>query len=163
MARLSIEERFWSKVEKTEGCWNWTGATNSSPKTPGRAPYGSFWGGTKTRTTHRFAYELMVGEIPEGMEVDHICHNTLCVRPEHLRSATHKQNGENKAGAASNSKSGIRGVSWNRQNKRWVAKVVHNGHDYTLGNFMDIRDAEAAVIAKRKELYTHNEIDRRSK
>jgi hypothetical protein len=111
---------------------------------------------------HRFAYESINGPIPEGLQVDHICHNTSCVLVKHLRLATPSQNKENMAGARADSKSGIRGVRWARRQRKWYASVRQMGALHYLGYFDDIRDAEAAVIAKRNELFTHNNADRKA-
>lgn len=147
------EERFWAKVEKTEDCWLWTGAKT-------RGDYGSFKSGGKVVKPHRYSFELLNGPIPPGLCVDHICHVRLCVRPEHLRLATNKQNAENLSGLRRDNKSGIRGVFWNKANQKWVAQVTHNGEMFYLGLFSDIREAEAAAINKRNELFTHNDADR---
>ena len=70
--------RFLAKVRVTTGCWSWTGCTQSRG-------YGVF---AITRThnmlAHRFAYEALVGPIPDGMTIDHLCFNRRCVSPEHL-------------------------------------------------------------------------------
>lgn len=79
------EARFWSKVDKTSGCWLWTGAVTGSG-------YGSGSAGGKAVLAHRWAYELMVGPIPEGLEIDHLCRVTLCVNPAHLEPVTHDEN-----------------------------------------------------------------------
>jgi hypothetical protein len=81
-----------------------------------------------------------------------------CVNPEHLRPVTQKQNVENRPGLAANNTSGVTGVYWHRN--RWMAEVKHNGSKHYVGRFTDIAEAEAAVIAKRNELFTHNDIDR---
>lgn len=77
-------ERFWEKVDKTADCWVWLGARSKSRS----AEYGSFRG----IRAHRIAYELVVGPIPEGLVIDHLCRNTLCVRPEHLEAVTQREN-----------------------------------------------------------------------
>lgn len=68
--------RFWAKVERTDGCWEWTAAKDTNG-------YGVFWLDGKQQQAHRVAYEMLVGPIPDGMQIDHICANRLCVR--HLR------------------------------------------------------------------------------
>ena len=145
-------ERFWAKVDQTGDCWLWTAGKDSSG-------YGSFRLG-KMRPAHRVAYELANGAITEGMEIDHICHVRACVRATHLREVTHKQNQENVLGARRNSKSGVLGVLWVNQPKPWRAEVTHNTKLIHVGSFTSIDEAKAAVIAKRNQLFTHNNLDR---
>ena len=135
-------------------CWEWM-ATRSKG-------YGWVKIGGKGQSTHRVAWQFLVGSVPPGMKLDHQCHNRACVRPAHLRVATHKQNIEHRLGAQKNNTSGIRGVSWDKRRNNWEASVKHNGKGYHVGNFRDIADAEAAVIAKRNELFTHNDDDRKA-
>jgi HNH endonuclease len=121
--------------------------------------------GETTRYTHCLAYKWENGEIPPAMQLDHTCFNHACVRPSHLRPVTKKQQQENMPGARRNSKSGVRGVYWHGgpggKSPAWVAKVTHNRHEHFVGRFKTIAEAEAAVIAKRLELFTHNDADRR--
>jgi len=72
----TLEVRFWSKVEKTSKCWNWKAGTD------GR--YGLFKLNGKDEKAHRVAYLLEKGSIPEGLSLDHLCFNKLCVNPAHL-------------------------------------------------------------------------------
>jgi len=146
------QERFWSRVSKTESCWDWTAS-----KTP--EGYGKISMESKDRSAHRIAYELAKGAIPAGLIIDHICHRRACVNPEHLRAVTYKQNQENLS--SFRGASGVRGVSWKKKDKRWQASVRHHGKYYHVGQFTDLAEAEAAVIAKRNELFTHNDADRR--
>ena len=79
------EERFWEKVEKTDGCWRWLGATTKG--------YGQFWDNKRSPAkAHRVAYEMCVGPIPEGLHIDHLCCNPICVNPEHLEPVTNREN-----------------------------------------------------------------------
>lgn len=108
---------------------------------------------------HRVAFEGSHGPIPSGVQVDHRCRNHSCVRPEHLRLATNKQNSENKPMVATNT-SGYRGVTRHRDGVRWVAQVKHNQKNHYLGIFDTAEEAADAARAKRLELFTHNDSDR---
>lgn len=83
-----LAERFWPKVIKTEGCWIWT-ANMTHPK----GGYGRILtGGRRFELAHRVAYKLVKREIPEGMTLDHLCRNRLCVNPDHLEPVTMREN-----------------------------------------------------------------------
>lgn len=71
--------------EPNSGCWLWTGGTTT-------AGYGIFLKDGKSTTAHRASYELFVGEIPEGFDVDHLCRVRCCVNPDHLEAVTRKEN-----------------------------------------------------------------------
>lgn len=85
-----LVERFWEKVKRGPGCWEWQGF---------RVPqgYGTIreaGGGSKKLRAHRVSYQLNVGDIPRGMDVLHKCDNPPCVRPDHLFTGTAKDNYE---------------------------------------------------------------------
>jgi hypothetical protein len=87
----SLSERFWAKVDKSGECWIWTG------NTCGRyGEYGQISVSGKPQLTHRVAYELEVGDIPDGLTIDHVkdrgCTSKLCCRPEHLEAVTLREN-----------------------------------------------------------------------
>lgn len=154
MPSSAIADRFWTKVNKTEeGCWNWTAAKFRN----GYGMLGRKDGGTKI--AHRISYELNIGQIPAGFVIDHVCHNRACVRPSHLRAVTQKQNVEN-TGMKKTNTSGFVGVTWNVQRSKWRAEVRHNRRSVHVGYFDNPEDANTAALAKRNELFTHNDLDR---
>lgn len=150
-----IRRRFDSHAEALDAystrngdCIEWTGATAGGG-------YGVISARGEKKFAHRVAWERVNGPVPDGHEVDHICRNTSCVNPVHLRVATHKQNTENR-GAYRNSKSGIRGVSWNKARGKWQVTIRHNYKKYYGGLFESIEDAERAAIELRNRLFTFN-------
>lgn len=109
--------RFWKKVSfKSNDCWQWTGAVGAGDQTGG---YGQFRDAGKTVYAHRFSYGMFGGEIPDGLHLDHLCRNRLCVNPLHLEPVTCRENL-------------LRGVGMSAVN----AKKTHcsHGHAYTEEN-----------------------------
>ena len=156
MSQFEFDEQlFWSRVAKGDICWEWQG--NIQPKGYGMTS-AIFEGKRRMVLAHRAAWFLAHGAIEHGIQIDHTCFNRACVRVDHLRLATAKQNNENRSGPQKNNRVGIRGVS--KRGDRWRARVVHNSTYYNIGYYDSAVDAEAAVIAKRNELFTHNNLDR---
>lgn len=73
------------KIEVTGFCWLWTGATDRGYP---RVSYG----GRSAARAHRVVYELLVGKIPEGRYLDHLCRVRHCVNPDHLEPVTAREN-----------------------------------------------------------------------
>lgn len=67
------------------GCWNWTGCTQPNG-------YGKSYHERRTWLAHRLTYTLLVGVIPDGLVIDHLCKNTHCVNPLHLEVVTSQVN-----------------------------------------------------------------------
>lgn len=86
---FSSAERFWLQVVRTDGCWEWCGYRD-------RKGYGrlsrSIDGCKRNFKAHRFAYELLIGPIPDGLPLDHLCRNPACVKPDHLEPVTPREN-----------------------------------------------------------------------
>lgn len=149
--RPTFEERFWSKVEKTDGCWNWIAGQLATG-------YGSFDGNKKA---HRVSYEMHKGKIPDGLFVDHMCHNRLCVNPKHLRVVTHKQNVENFGKLHRDNTSGYRGVTLHKASGLWMATV--RSMEKRIVTYHKTKEAAAeAARLQRIAVHTHNDADRRA-
>lgn len=139
--------RFWIWVEKSENCWEWVGNKD-------RLGYGIANTSDGKRLAHRMSWFISNGSI-DDRDIDHVCHNTSCIKPEHLRPATAKENAENLLPVRA--ASGYRGVY--KAGKKWMAGVKHNGTDYRIGEFDTPEQANSAVVALRNKLFTHNILD----
>lgn len=143
------EELFWSKVDRSGGensCWTWTGGTKD------KAGYGRFGTGSRTdestrmRFAHRIAYELLIGPLPEGTELDHTCRNHGCANPLHLEPVSHRENV-------------IRGEGPPALNARKTECI--SGHRFTEGNTYFWR-GKRLCRACRKEADGRRQRNRRS-
>lgn len=117
-------KRFMEKVQVLPNdCWLWTGAKKAGRKRKGISPlYGAFGLNNKTVNAHVASYLFFKGNIKQGLEIDHLCRNTLCVNPNHLEAVTH----------SINCKRGLGG----EHRKEECKTITHcpKGHEYNLLN-----------------------------
>lgn len=84
--QTTLPLRFWSKVLVCEnGCWKWTSCIDAYG-------YAQVWMAGKARRAHRVAYLALIGLVPEGRILDHLCNKKSCVNPFHLKPTTHREN-----------------------------------------------------------------------
>ena len=126
--RQPVEPRFLAKVNKTETCWLWTAWIE-------RNGYGRFWLDGRQHGAHRVAYELYVGPIPEGLEIDHLCRVKHCVRPDHLEAVTASEN--------------IRRMAAHRVPYQALMEACRKGHPYDDENTIVTETGRQCRTCKR--------------
>ena len=124
-------KNFWGKVEFTTDCWNWKGATNG-------IGYGQFGVNYKLLLVHRLIYKIYHCEIPEGLTIDHLCRNKLCVNPNHLEVVTNMENN-------------LRGYSLSAQNARKINCIKgHPLNGDNLYKYKNMRQCKICISEKSK-------------
>jgi HNH endonuclease len=81
---IPADERFFQYVQPTGFCWEWTGGMIRG--------YGAFYFEGRKVYAHRWAYEHLVGPIGDGLVLDHLCRNKVCVNPDHVEPVTNEEN-----------------------------------------------------------------------
>lgn len=97
---------------------------------------------------HRLAFLYMIGRMPNA-DVDHINRNRLDNRWSNLREATRAENHANK-GLTKRNKSGFKGVSWSKSQRKWAAQICRNRRNRYIG-FYDTKEAAAKAYAEAAE------------
>jgi len=128
-----IEQRI---VVSESGCWEWNGAHIPSG-------YGSVRYNGKNRVVHKLMYELRIGKVPNGLQLDHLCRNRGCCNPAHLEPVSQRVNL-------------IRGDGFSGKNAR--KDRCPNGHEYDLVNKHGWRDCSVCKRAKRRRHYEAHSI-----
>jgi HNH endonuclease len=131
-------KRFWSKVDKNGPvpecrpdlgpCWEWLAGLGSA------TGYGNFWLDGRTVSAHRFAYIDVLGPVPDGLDLDHLCRNRGCVNPHHLEPVTETVNI-------------LRGTSPMARNARKTSCI--HGHAFTPENtYVDKRGRRTCCLCR---------------
>jgi len=134
----TLAEKFWFFVSQADvdagGCWMWRGQT--IPLGYGRLSHGG------PLQAHRVAYEILVGPIPEGLTIDHLCRVPGCVNPAHLEPVTASEN-----------------------LRRRHAAVTHcpQGHEYTAENTYQHRGSRYCKACTRERKLIENEAQKRKR
>jgi hypothetical protein len=80
-----LPERIQAKIRVTDECWEWLAVRHPDG-------YGKVWFEGRLQYAHRVTYQILVGEIPDGLVTDHLCRNRGCVRPDHIEPVTQRTN-----------------------------------------------------------------------
>ena len=116
---MDLEKRFWDKVQKTDGCWQWIAGKF-------KQGYGSFYFKGRHLKAHRVAWELSFGQIPESQKVCHSCDNPACMNPSHLFIGSQKDNIRDMMAKGRSSTVGASQAGENNRNARLTKGEVLN-------------------------------------
>jgi hypothetical protein len=123
-------KNFFNKVDKNgqNGCWLWIGCISNGG-------YGAFYGiNRKVEPAHRFYYNIVNGEVPKSLDLDHLCRVRNCVNPEHLEPVTRSINL-------------LRGKNWHRDRKH-----CKNGHEWTTENTYKSKTQRVCKICQKAKM-----------
>lgn len=147
--QMSVKELLHLKIvvgATGEDCWTWKGTKNAGG-------YGVLSVYGRRMLGHRLAYEEYVGQIPEGLIIDHICHTRDCANPYHLRAVTAADNNANRSSLPNTNTTGAIGVRQDKKTGRWIATIGYKGKLHYVGTYDTIEGASRAREVKQRELY----------
>jgi hypothetical protein len=133
--------RFFHKLDITGFCWLWRGKLNEKG-------YASTTHKGKSTGAHRKAYEMLIGPIPEGLELDHLCRIRHCCNPDHLEPVTHLENVARAKAFRNLAHTHTRA----QKAKRPEGRLTHckHGHELTEANTLVSKRATGSVRVRCK-------------
>lgn len=134
-----VEGNFWRKVSAPDarGCWPWTGAISGTG-------YGLFSPpATRGVAAHRYSYELLIGVIPDGLTIDHLCFNRICCNPAHMEPVTRGENAR---------RGQVNRLRRNGRARPDLTERTHckNGHEFTAENTRRVGNARHCRECQRE-------------
>lgn len=149
--KKTMEQRFWEKVKKGEGCWEWIGAKNPA----GYGVLGSSKSEGGVFSAHRFSYLLHKGVIPDKLWVLHSCDNPSCVNPYHLRVGDQSDNVMDavERGRHVDNAGEKHGMSKLTRGDVKMIRGMYSGGGYTqkdIGEKFGVRDSTVCLIVNKK-------------
>ena len=129
-------QRLMSRVERTDGCWLWTGAKTGHG-------YGVIYYKGRQIGAHVLSYRLLMGDIPEGYDLDHLCRTPACVNPAHLEPVTHAENC--------------------RRGERGMRTHCPKGHEYDEANTRRVRNHAGGLSRSCRKCHADRERARRAR
>lgn len=134
-----------ARTSRQGECLIWTGSTS-------RGGYGQINIGGRPRRVHRYVWEKANGPIPEGMFIDHICHERACVELSHLRLATRSQNNAYRVGSRRDRLEPLpRNVE--RNGRGYAVRIASGGKRRYYGTFPTVEEAAAVADRERRRLF----------